>query len=149
MDDIKVPPRLLIIFLGFCVCFLYFNEKFSKPEFKTFVHKAFKPVLGNQTNHTLINMIDTNSGIVAAGLSTSVVTMISYFPVNWNLINYLFFFLPFKIIFKKLVTEPRTVVYGLVATGALGIAKYKLDWIDWGFFPVNKSPEKPDQKKET
>ncbi|CAF0918982.1 unnamed protein product [Brachionus calyciflorus] len=129
MDDIKVPPRLLIIFLGFCVCFLYFNEKFSKPEFKTFVHKAFKPVLGNQTNHTLINMIDTNSGIVAAGLSTSVVTMISYFP--------------------KLVTEPRTVVYGLVATGALGIAKYKLDWIDWGFFPVNKSPEKPDQKKET
>ncbi|CAF1054952.1 unnamed protein product, partial [Brachionus calyciflorus] len=38
----------------------------------------------------------------------------------------------------KLVTEPRTVVYGLVATGALGIAKYKLDWIDWGFFPVKR-----------
>lgn len=151
MEDssIKIPRRLLILFISFVVCFFYFNEKFSKPEFRGYVHKIFKPVLGNDTNHTLVKMIDKNTGLVSVGLSTSAVTLISYFPVFFRL-NFKFYLILF--LKKKFITEPRNVVYGLLATGALGVAKYKLDLIDWGFFSIKKyfpsNSENPAVKAE-
>ncbi|CAF0895295.1 unnamed protein product [Brachionus calyciflorus] len=118
-DSINVPTRLIVLIFCFGICCFYFNNKFSKPEFKGYVQKVFKPILGNETNHTLLNMLENNSGILSVGLSTSAVTIVSYLP--------------------KFIVEPKNVIYGLVATGALGLAKYKFDVIDWGFYQLKKN----------
>lgn len=80
--SVRVSYRFILILASFLFMSFYIHKTISKPEFKGyFINKVAHSVLGNSSNHTFIKMLDENSKLLSAGISSSFIAIISGLPV--------------------------------------------------------------------
>ncbi len=72
---------IILIILGVSL-YLYLTDIFSKPNFQTSIREMMHKAMGNNTNHTLLDLIEKKTNTVAGVISASSITILNWLPVS-------------------------------------------------------------------